>query len=139
MSKIVSKILRTLLPIFAIKSSDIQEIRSMNGNDLTLDCLVGQLTTFELRNYDNNMVPIGNAFKYSLTIDSSKKEKSSKDEIESKYEDDMDDIEAFLARSLPRGKDKLPLICFECNEVGHFVEKFPNGRVIEMRRNISSM
>ena len=52
----------------------------MSSNDQTLDGLVGCLTAFELRNFDNNVPIIGNSFKSLLTIRSSKKEKSSKDE-----------------------------------------------------------
>lgn len=51
----------------------------MSGNVLTLDSLVGWLTAFELRNYDNSMVKIGNAFKSSLNIGSFKKEKKRKE------------------------------------------------------------
>lgn len=102
----------------------------MLGKDLTLDGLVGQLTTFELRNYDNNIVKMGNAFKSSLTIINTKKEKKSKEESQFESEDDLDDLEVFLGRRLSRGKSKykgkLPLICFKCNEFGHFFAKFPN-------------
>lgn len=42
----------------------------------------------------------------------------------------MDEPETLLARRLSRGKGKykgkLPLICFKCNEVGHFAAKYPN-------------
>ena len=78
-SKIVSKVLRTLLPVYAIKISSIQEVRAMPGNDLILDGLVGQLTAFELRNYDNIVVTIGNTFKSLLTIKNTKKEKKTKE------------------------------------------------------------
>ena len=67
-SKIVSKVLRTLLHVYDIKVFDIQEVRAMHGNDLMLDGLVGWLSVFEMRNYDNSMATMGNKFKYSLTI-----------------------------------------------------------------------
>lgn len=47
------KVLRTLLPIYAIRFSITQELRFIIGNDLTLEGLVGRFTTFELSNYDN--------------------------------------------------------------------------------------
>ena len=50
---VVRKILRTLLPIYAIRVLAIQEIRCDLNNKITLDALVGRLTTFELDNYDN--------------------------------------------------------------------------------------
>lgn len=50
---IVKKVLGTLLPIYAIRVSSIQEMRCDPKNDMTLDALVGRLTTFELDNFDN--------------------------------------------------------------------------------------
>ena len=42
-------------------------------------------------------------------------------------EDDVDQLEALLARRFHRGKGKfkgkLPIICFNCNEVGHIAAK----------------
>ena len=42
-------------------------------------------------------------------------------------EDDVDQLEAFLARRFHRGKGKFkgkfPIICFNCNEVGHIVTR----------------
>ena len=102
----------------------------MPGNVLTLDSLVHRLTTFELSNNDNSMVIIGNAFKSSLTIESLKKGKKRKEESEFEFEDDLDELEALLARKLSRGKGKykgeFSLICFKSNEVGRFVAKCPN-------------
>lgn len=112
-TKVVSKVLITLLPMYAIIFFAIQEVRSMPGNDLTLDGLVGHLTTFELSNFDNSVPTFENTLKTSLTIGSSKKEKSTMDESETKSEDKIVDIEAFFTRRLPRGKGKLPMICFK--------------------------
>ena len=50
---VLSKVLRTLLPIYAIRVSTIQELRCIPGNDLTLEGLVDRVTSFELSNYDN--------------------------------------------------------------------------------------
>ena len=50
---ILSKVLRILLLIYAIIFSIIQELRCIPGNKLSLDGLVGRLTTFELSNFDN--------------------------------------------------------------------------------------
>ena len=47
----LSKVLRTLLPIYAIRVSAIQEMRCTT--DVTLDALVGRLTALELDNFDN--------------------------------------------------------------------------------------
>ena len=50
---ILKKVLRTLLPINAIRVSAIQELRCIQGNDVTLEGLVGRITNFELFNFDN--------------------------------------------------------------------------------------
>ena len=50
---ILSKVLITLLPIYAIRVFLIQELRCIPGNNLTLEGLVGRLTTFELSNFGN--------------------------------------------------------------------------------------
>lgn len=50
---VVSKVLRTLLPIYAIRVSSIQEIIYDIKNDITLDALVERLTIFELDNFDS--------------------------------------------------------------------------------------
>ena len=47
------KYLRTLLPIYAIRVSAIQELRCVQGNTLTFEGIIGRLTAFELSNFDN--------------------------------------------------------------------------------------
>lgn len=104
---VVSKALRTLLPIYAIRVSSIQEFRAILGNVLTLDALVGSLTTFELSNFDNSLPKVENVFKSSLNIGSSRKDKCSRDESDSSSnEKELDELEALLARRLPIGKGK---------------------------------
>ena len=50
---IINKVLRTLLPIYVIRVSTIQELRCIPITKLTLEGIVGRLTTFELSNFDN--------------------------------------------------------------------------------------
>ena len=67
----VSKILRTLLPLYEIRVLEIQEMRCNPKNDRTLDAVVGRLTTFELDNYDNYVPNISNlefAFQSKLSL-----------------------------------------------------------------------
>ena len=45
--EVVSYCFRTLLPIYAIRVSSIQEFRAMHGNDLTLSALVGRFLPSE--------------------------------------------------------------------------------------------
>ena len=51
---IISKVLRTLLVIYVIRLSSIQEFKCTCSNDLTLDSLSGRLNAFELLNFDNH-------------------------------------------------------------------------------------
>ena len=44
---VLRKVLRTLLPIYAIRVSTIQEMRCIPRNKLTLEGLVGRLVAFE--------------------------------------------------------------------------------------------
>src|SRR5271156_6944421 len=124
---VVSKILRTLLPVYAIRVSAIQEMRVVAKNTVTLDSLIGRLISFEINNFDNSVLPsIEFAFKSSLKISKSSHRHSIRNDSESDNEDQgLDEIEALMARRLQRGKGrykcKLPLVCFNCIEVGHFV------------------
>ena len=68
---VVNKVLRTLLPIYAIRVLAIQEMRCDSKNDITLDALVGRLTTFELDNFDNyvpNFGSIESTFQDKLSL-----------------------------------------------------------------------
>ena len=49
----ISKVLRTLFPINSIKVFAIQELRCILDDNFTLQDVVGGLTTFEMRNFDN--------------------------------------------------------------------------------------
>ena len=72
----INKILRTLLPIYSIRVSTIQELRCTPGNDLTLEGLIGRLTAFKLSNFDN--------LKYENVESSFKAKFSLKEPIEKK-------------------------------------------------------
>ena len=50
---VVSKVLITLLPIYAIRVSFIKEMRWDPNSNIALDTPVGRLTLFELDNYDS--------------------------------------------------------------------------------------
>ena len=89
--------------------------------------MVGRLISFELSNLDN----LKSSFKakFSLKEPNEKKKKkpkyvSSDSDID---EEDVDQLEALLARRFPRGKGKfkckLPILCINYNEVGHIVTR----------------
>ena len=71
---IISKVLRTLLPIYVIKVSSIQEMRCDPNNQINLDSLVGKLTAFELDNYDN-YVPSSKRIEFAFEAKVSLKKK----------------------------------------------------------------
>ena len=134
---IVSKVLRTLLPIYVIRVSAIQERRCEENYNITLDALVGRLTTFKLDNYEN-YVPtsknIESTFEAKLSLKKGKKIKDiqseSEEELEESSNSDLEVIEALLAKKYSRGrgkyKGKAPLIYFSCEEIGHIVARCPN-------------
>ena len=124
-----------MLPVYAIRVSAIQELRCIPRNDLSLEGLGGRLTTFELSNFDNYKPQnIESAFKAKVSIKDSeetkKKKKGKAKHVSSDNdidEDDVDQLEALLARRFHRVKGrykgKLPIICFNCNEVGHIAAR----------------
>ena len=62
--------LRTLLPIYEIRVSTIQELRVIPRTKLSLEGIVGRLTTFELSNFDNYRPEnIESTFKALLLLD----------------------------------------------------------------------
>lgn len=104
---VVRKVLKTLLPIYAIRVSIIQEMRCDPNNNITLDALVGRLTAFELDNYDSYTPSSSNlesAFEAKLSL--KKKAKRSKSEEEDSSDSDLEAIKALLARRYPKGKGK---------------------------------
>ena len=75
----LSKVLRILLPVYAIRVSAIQELRCIPENDLTLKSMVGRLTAFELSNFDYYKVEsVESTFKAKLSLKDSKETKKKK-------------------------------------------------------------
>ena len=135
---VVSKIIKTLLPIYAIRLSAIQEVRCESNNKIGLDALVRRLTAFELDNFDN-YVPasknIESTFEAKLSLKEKgkkikKNQNDSEEEIEESLDSDLEVVEAFLAKKYSRNKGKykgkIPLIFFSCEEVGHIAARCPN-------------
>lgn len=129
----INKVVRTLLPIYAIRVSKIQEVRCNPNNDINLDALVGRLTAFELDNFDNfspNPRNLESIFKAKLTLDrrgENSKGKQIASEEEDDTEEDLEIIESLLPRRLPKGKGKfkgkIPLIFFACQAIGHIATR----------------
>ena len=96
------------------------------NRNITLDALVGRLTSFELDNYDNNVPSSKNIEStFEAKISFQKREKKSKanqsgteEEKEEISNSDLEVVEALLARKYSKGRGKytgkIPLICFSC-------------------------
>lgn len=99
--------MRIVFPIYDIRVSTIQELRCTLCNDLTLEGVIGRLTTFEMSNFDNfTPTSIELAFKLQLVL--SKKEKGKYVKSDSDTSDDeLDELEALMARRLPRRNTKV--------------------------------
>ena len=76
---VIRKVLRTLLPIYAIRVLAIQELRCIPGNKLNLEGIVGMLTAFELSNFDNYRTEnLETTFKAKLLLKDTKEVKPKK-------------------------------------------------------------
>ena len=134
---VISKVLRTLLLVYAIRVSAIQERRCEKNHNINLDAIVGRLIAFELDNFDN-YVPASKNIESTFESKLSLKEKGKKvTEIQSDSEEeskessnsDLEIVEALLAKKYSRNKGKykgkVPLICFSCEEIGHIAARCP--------------
>ena len=74
---IISKFLITILPIYEIRVSSLQERRCETNHKINLDALVWRLTTFELDDYDN-YVPASKNIESTFEAKLSLKEKGKK-------------------------------------------------------------
>ena len=83
-------------------------MRCTLGNDLTLEGVISRLTSFEMSNFDNFTPTTGESlFKSQLVLSKKGKENYMKSDSDSDTSDDeLDDLEALMARRLPRGKGK---------------------------------
>lgn len=133
---VVRKVLITLLPTYAIRVSTIQQIRCDPKNDITLDALVGRLTSFQLDNFDNypsSSRNIESTFKDKLTLGrkgENSKGKQNDSEEDADLDDDLEAIETLLEIRLPKEKGKykgkFSIIFYSCKEVVHISPRFSN-------------
>lgn len=132
---VVSKILKILQPLHAIRISAIQELRSISKDKVIVDSLISKLTTFELNSFNNSVAKsTESAFKATVTSSFARKGKNICQSYECRSshggnreseenEDQVMELEALVAKTFPRGtgkyKGKLPLKCFSCSNIYH--------------------
>jgi hypothetical protein len=125
-SVIVQKVLRSLPMRFDPKISTLEERSDLNS--ISMDELHGIFTAYEMRTEQENPDIKEAAFKASKN---SKQKGRKKEEHSSNSDVSEDDEEvANFVKRLNKGTDgryrgKLPLICFNCDGIGHFANKCP--------------
>jgi hypothetical protein len=128
-SIIVQKVLRSLPMRFNPKISTLEERSDLNS--ISMDELHGIFTTYEMRTEQENPYVKEAAFKASKR---SKKKKKEQEEYSSNSDVSEDDEEvANFVKRLNKGtndryRGKLPLICFNCDGIGHFANKCPHKK-----------
>jgi hypothetical protein len=98
---------------------------------LTMDELHGTLTAYEMRTEKDNLITKEASFKASKKSKKKGKKKEKSDSNNSDISEDNEEVANFVRR-LKKGTDKyrgkLPLICFNCDGIGHFSKKCPHKK-----------
>jgi hypothetical protein len=128
-SVIVQKVLRSLPMRFDPKISTLEERSDLNS--ISMDELHGIFTAYEMRIEQENPDVKEATFKASKRS----KQKEKKQEEHSNNSDVSEDDEevANFIKRLNKGtncryRGKLPLICFNCDGIGHFANKCPHKK-----------
>jgi hypothetical protein len=112
-SLLVQNILRSLPDKFNPKVSTIEELNDLKT--LSIDQLLGTLTSYEMRISNDKSSTIETSFKAYKNVDS-----------------ELDDIEEKFVRRLNKGlgkyQGKFPFKLFNCGKIGHFASKCPHQK-----------
>jgi hypothetical protein len=128
-SVIVQKVLRSLPMRFNPKILALEERSDLNS--ISMDELHGIFTAYEMRTEQENPDVKEAALKASKR---SKQKKKEQEEYSSSNNVSADDEEvANFVKRLNKGtngryRGKLPLICFNCDGIGHFANKCPHKK-----------
>jgi hypothetical protein len=128
-SVIVQKVLRSLPMRFDPKISTLEERSDLNS--ISMDELHGIFTTYEMRTEQENPDVKEASFKASKR--SKQKEKQQEEHSNNNDVSEDDEEVANFVKRLNKGTDgryrgKLPLICFNCDGIGHFANKCPHKK-----------
>jgi hypothetical protein len=124
-SVIVQKVLRSLPMRFDPKISALEERSDLNS--ISMDELHGIFTTYEMRIEQENLDVKEATFK------SKQKEKQQEEHSNNNDISEDDEEVANFVKILNKGTDgryrgKVPLICFNCDGIGHFSNKCPHNK-----------
>jgi hypothetical protein len=127
---IVQKVLRSLPMRVDPKILALEERADLNS--ISMDELHGIFTSYEMRNEEENPDIKEAAFKASKGSKKKGNQKE-KEHSSSNYVLEDDEEEANFVRILNKGtndryRGKLLLICFNCDGIGHFSNKFPHNK-----------
>jgi hypothetical protein len=128
-SVIVQKVLKSLPMRFNPKISTLEERSDLNS--ISMDELHGIFTTYEMRTEQENPYVKEVSFKASKRSKQKKKEQEEYSSSNDVLEDD-EEVANFVKRlnkgTNGRYRGNLPLICFNCDGIGHFANKCPHKK-----------
>jgi hypothetical protein len=128
-SIIVQKVLRSLPMRFNPNISTLEERSDLSS--ISMDELHGIFTTYEMRTEQENPGVKEAAFKASKRSKQKKKEQEEYSNNNDVSEDD-EEVANFVKRlnkgTNGRYRGKLPLICSNCDGIGHFANNFPHKK-----------
>jgi hypothetical protein len=129
-SVIVQKVLRSLPMRFDPKISTLEERADLDS--ISMDELHGIFTAYEMRTEQENPDIKEAAFKASKRSKKKGKKKEKEHSSNSDISEDDEEVANFVKRlnkgTNDRYKGKLPLICFNCDGIGHFANKCPHKK-----------
>jgi hypothetical protein len=128
-SVIVQKVLRSLPMRFNTKISTLEERSDLNS--ISMDELHGIFTAYEMRTEQENLDVKEEAFKASKRSKQKKKEQeeySSSNDVSEDDEEMANFVKRLNKRTNGRYRGELPLICFNCDGIGHFAKKCPHKK-----------
>ena len=125
---ISQKVLRYLPMRFDLKISALEERTDMDS--ISMDELHGIFIAYEMRIEHENIVTKEASFKASKKSMKKGKQKEKSDNNNNDISKDDEKVANFVRR-LEKGIDdkyrgKIPLICFNCDGIGHFSNKCPH-------------
>jgi hypothetical protein len=129
-SVIVQKVLISLPMRFDPKISTLEERADLNT--ISMDELHGMFTAYEMRTEQENPDIKEAAFKACKRSKKKGKQKEKEHSSNSDVSEDDEEVANFVKR-LNKGtndgyRGRLPLICFNCDSIGHFANKCPHKK-----------